>query len=342
MKKVLMIGGTGTISFPITRKLAQDPEIELYVLNRGHKQDQLPKGVISLIGDINDLQAVSELIKDQTFDCVMNFIIMTSKQAKENIALFQGRTKQFIFISTVCVLNHELTCNIDERSEKGNAYSAYGRTKAACEELFLQAQKETGFPVTIVRPTQTYAEARIPLSVKGKGCWPVIKRMLDGKQVIVHGDGQSVWASTHADDFVKGFAALVANPSVIGETYQIMNKESHTWDMVYQHLAKLLQVPYQPVYIPTDILRASKTYDFESSIQGDKRWSNLFDTSKIEAVSLDFQCSISLEKGLQMYLAYMEEHPEQKIEEPAFDVWCDRTIALYQQLETDMKAKLDE
>lgn len=340
MKKILIIGGTGTISSPITKQLANDPNMDVYVLNRGNKQQELPNNVTSLIGDFNDLEHTKTLLAPYSFDCVINFIIMSVEQVKASIELCKDKAKQFIYISTVCVLNHETTCLIDEKTERGNAYSSYGRTKASCEDIFLQAKADINFPVTIVRPTQTYSESRIPLSVKGRSCWPVVKRMMEGKEVIVHGDGQSLWASTHADDFVKGFINLVGNQATIGETYQIMNPQPHTWDMVYQCLANLLHVTYKPVYIGTDILRLSQTYDFEGSIQGDKRWSNIFDISKIKTISPDFTCSIDLEDGLRMYLEYMEAHPELKVEEPAFDAWCDQCIANYKRLVKELKDKL--
>ena len=338
MKRVLMIGGTGTISTPIMEMLAKDSSVELFVLNRGLRK-QLPEGVQALIADMNDLEAVKQQIMGLSFDCVINFIIMTKKQAQQNIDLFMGKTKQFILISTVCVLDHELTCRIDEESSKGNAYSLYGQEKAACEELFLNAYHH-GFPVTIVRPSQTYSNDRIPLSVKGNSCWSVVQRMLQGKEVIVHGDGQSIWASTHALDFAKGFFSLIANQQSIGEIYQIMNAQPHTWDMVYQTLARLYQVPYRPVYISTELLRVSGAYDFESSIQGDKRWSNLFDTSKIRQINPEFQCDIDLTTGLSMYQEYMDLHPEYKKEDLEFDKWCDETIALYHRLETTMKQEI--
>lgn len=338
MKHVLMIGGTGTISYPITKALANDPDITLYVLNRGNQRKPLPEGVISLVGDMRDVGKIQTLLTPYTFDCVMNFIIMTKEQAQANIDLFHKNTKQFIFISTNCVLDHESNSHIDESCPYGNAYSRYGQSKAACEQLFLKAKQELDFPVTIVRPTQTYSDHRIPLSVKGSGCWPVIQRMIDGKAVIVHGDGQSLWASTHADDFAKGFVSLVANPNTIGEIYQIMNPQLHTWDEVYQTLAKLLQVPYKPVYISTELLRHCKQYDFETSIQGDKRWSNIFDITKLKSVSPKFTCDIDLEKGLRMFLTYMDEHPEYKVEEPEFDAWCDRIIQAYQHHMEELKA----
>lgn len=329
MKKVLMIGGSGTISGPITELLAQDKTVELFVLNRGNHNENLPDNISFIKGDINQTEEMKEVLKDQFFDCVINFIVWNEENARNNIEIFQNKTRQFIYISTVCVLNHETNCKVDETMEKGNSYSQYGQAKEAAENAFLEEGKRSGFPITVVRPTQTYSKNRIPLSIKGKGCWAVISRMLRGKEVIIHGDGQSVWASTHAEDFAQYFCKLVGDESAIGEIYQIMNPEPHTWDMIYQELARLLKVEYKPVYIGTDILRMSKTYNIEQIIQGDKRWSNIFDISKISAKNPGYTCRISYKEGLKMYLEYMESHPELKIEEPEFDEWCDQVIKLY-------------
>lgn len=344
MKKILIIGGTGTISAPITKQLAQDQQYEVSVLNRGTKKLELADGgskhVKYIQGDVKNSDMMRRLMAGKQFDSVLNFIVWNEQDAKQNVELFAGKTKQFIYISTVCVLNHETECNVTENMEMGNRYSEYGQQKAAAESVFLEAWKKENFPVTIVRPTQTYSEQRIPLSVKGKSCWPVVSRMLKGKEVIVHGDGQSVWASTHADDFARGFNGLVSNPETIGEIYHIMNQSPHTWDMIYQELARLLKVEYKPVYIGTDLLKNSKYFDFMTSIQGDKRWSNLFDLSKIKTIVPDYQCEIDYKKGLKMYLEYMEQHPEYQCEEVEFDQWCDRTIKKYKQLAVDFSKDL--
>lgn len=338
MKKILIIGGTGTISSPVTTLLAEDQEVDLYVLNRGNHNACFPADITFFKGDINQVEEMQRLLAGQTFDCVINFIVWNQEQAKNNIEIFKNRTKQFIYISTVCVQNHEIDCNVNETNENGNAYSSYGQEKAAAETVFLDAMERIGFPVTIVRPTQTYSKDRIPLSIKAKGCWPVVNRMRLGKEVIIHGDGQSVWASTHADDFAPYCCRLIGDASAIGEVYQIMNPEPHTWDMIYQELARLLAVEYKPVYINTELLRRSQNYNFEQSIQGDKRWSNIFDISKIKEKLPDYSCKISYKQGLKLYLEYMEEHPELKIEEPEFDEWCDRTIQRYK----DMAAAFTE
>lgn len=330
MKKVLVIGGTGTISTPVTKTLASREDIDLYVLNRGNKKSILPSNVHHLIGDVKeDVNGVKELLKNLSFDSVINFVVMNLEDAKKNVEIFKGKTKQFIFISTNCVLNHTLTCNIDETVEKGNTFYAYGQNKAAVEDYFTEESKKGDFPLTIVRPTQTYSDHRIPLSVKGSSCWSVVSRMLKGKEVIIHGDGQSVWGSTHANDFAKLFCPLVAEPKTIGEIYQVMNPEPHTWDMIYQTLADLLGVEYKPVYISTYLLDKSQTYNWKESIHGDKHFSNIFDISKVAEFCPDVTCDIDIKKGLQMFLEYMDAHPEMKKEDEKFDEWCDKTIEAY-------------
>ncbi len=338
--KILMIGGTGTISLPITQALAHDENVECYVLNRGNKNNLLPDSCHFLTGDFNQKDDIANLIKNMTFDVVCNFITFTPEQAKTNIELFYGKTKQFIFVSTTATYNHDLTCCFDEEATLGNRYSQYGLNKAACEEVFLKAYQEKQFPVTIVRPTQTYSKDRIPLSVKGKTCWSVIDRMIKGKEVIIHGDGQSVWSSTHADDFAKGFLGLIGLESSIGEIYQIMNDETHTWDDIYHELARLLHVEYKPVYIPSPLLAKSKTYDLLTSIQGDKHFSVIFDTSKIKRTVPTFECTIKVKEGLKRYLDYMDAHPELKKEDADFDAWCDRVISAYKKAMQDVEEVL--
>ena len=107
MKKVLIIGGTGTISTPVMEGLASDPDVDLYVLNRGNKSQMLPENVHHLIGDIrNEQEKVKDLVKDLSFDSVINFVLMSVEDARINYEIWKDKTKQFIFISTVVVLDH--------------------------------------------------------------------------------------------------------------------------------------------------------------------------------------------------------------------------------------------
>lgn len=323
--RVLMIGGTGTISTPITRKLAEKEGIELFVLNRGSKP--LPTGAKQLIGDYTDTPMMEELISEHQFDVVMNFVIFSFDQAKQQVELFKNRIKQYIFISTVVTYRHDDSIEIREDHEQGNPNSEYGQEKIKCEEVFLQ---DKDFPVTIVRPSQTYSNDRIPLSVKGKSCYSVIDRILQDKPVIVHGDGQSIWHCTHADDFAKGFLPLVGNEKAIRQAFNLVNPEVVTWNQIYQHLYKLLDKKPNIVHIASDLLAESTVYDNTSAILGDKTNSNYYNTDKLRQLAPEFNCEINIKRGLEMYLQYLTDHPEAKKSDPLYDKWCDDVIASYQ------------
>lgn len=327
MKSILILGGTGTISTPITQRLANDPQVKVTVINRGHHNESLNPAIEILIGDINSQESIRTLLKDRVFDCVIDFILFTPDQALARIDLFTGKTKQFIFISTVACLDHEHHLIINEDTPRGNRFSHYGQNKAAAELIFLEAHQKQGFPVTIVRPAQTYSETRIPLSVKGKAYWPVIQRMIQGKEILIHGDGESVWASTHAEDFASGFIPLISHPEAIGEIIQIMNPAPHTWNEVYRILSTQLKVQFKPVYVTSETLAFFDQYDFKTSIQGDKMFSNLYDIAKLKRFVPAFEPHVSLETGLKAYLTLMEDHPELKETEPEFDRFCDSVIA---------------
>lgn len=330
--KVLMIGGTGTISSSITKALSQREDVELYLLNRGNNNKNLPENIKVLIGDINDEEKVRELIKDYHFDVVCNFLVYSHKQAEANIRLFKDNTKQFVFISTAVVYNREKAVVLNEESEKYNSFSQYGREKLLCEEIFLNAYKDPGVPITIIRPTQTYDDKRIPLSVKGKGCYPVIKRIKEGKEVIIHGDGTSTWVCTHSDDFAKAFIRLLGNKETINNVYQITSDEIVDWNIIYSIIAEELGVDLKPVYIPTDILAKSKKYDLAGSIQGDKRYSVVFDNSKLKTLVPDFKPSISIREGIKRYLDNLEKDKSLQVHEPDFDIWCDEVIKKYKEV----------
>src|SRR5215213_5426646 len=93
--KVLFIGGTGIISTASTR-LAVERGIDLYLLNRGNRE--LPPGTTSLIADIRDQEATARVLADHTFDAVVNWIAFTPEDIERDIALFRGKTSQYIFI----------------------------------------------------------------------------------------------------------------------------------------------------------------------------------------------------------------------------------------------------
>ena len=331
--KALFIGGTGTISMAITRALAQHPDWELYLLNRGSRDTELPAGVRTIRADINNEAEAAAALDGLTFDCVCDFIAFVPAQLERDVRLFSGRTKQFMFISSASAYQKPLgNPRITESTPLVNPYWEYSRNKIACEEYLMRMHRENGFPVTIIRPSHTYDERNVPVGVHGsKNAWQVLKRMMDGKPVIVHGDGTTLWTVTHNTDFAKAFIGLMGNIHAIGETYHITSDESVTWNQIHRIIADELGVAFKPYYVPSDFLHAVGPYDFEGSLTGDKANTVLFDNAKIKQAVPDFVCTVRADQGLRRTVRHMLATPELQMEDPEFDAWCDKVIAALEQ-----------
>lgn len=221
--KALFIGGTGIISTAIVKRLVQELGWEVWLLNRGNRPEVTPDGVKQITADIKNEADVAEKLKGLSFDTVCEFIGFHVEDVERDYRLFKDKTRQYIYISSASAYHKPAASYIiTEGTTLANPYWQYSRDKIACEEFLMKKYREEGFPVTIVRPSHTYDERNIPLGVHGKkGYWQVIKRMLEGKPVIIQGDGSSLWTATFNKDFAVGFTGLMGNRHAIGETFHI-------------------------------------------------------------------------------------------------------------------------
>ncbi len=325
--KILFIGGTGTISMAISRLLLSQGHT-LYLLNRGNRNTGLTGDVVEIKADINDEGAVKKALDGLTFDAVADFIAFVPSQLERDYRLFKGKTKQFIYISSASAYQKPLSdYRINEGTPLANPYWEYSRNKIAGEDYLMGLYRDEGFPVTIVRPSHTYDERSVPLGVHGdNGSFSVVKRMLEGKPVIIHGDGTSLWTLTHNSDFAKGFAGLIGNVHAIGEAVQITSDESLTWNQIYHIIADALGVTLKAVYVSSQFLDACSPYDFRGSLLGDKANTVVFDNSKLKRLVPGFTALVRADQGIRDTVAYVLAHPECQKEDPAFDAWCDRVV----------------
>ena len=330
----LFIGGTGTISSAITRLVAQTPGWQLYLLNRGTHISEVPEGVINLTADINNEAEVEKLLGDMKFDVVCDFIGFVPEQVERDIRMFRGRTRQYMYISSASAYQKPLASPyITEGTPLSNPHWGYSRNKIACEELLMHHYRNEGFPVTIIRPSHTYCERSIPVAVHGeKGSWQVLKRMLEGKPVIIPGDGTTLWTVTHNSDFAKAFVGLMGNAHAIGETFQITGDESLTWNQIYETVAQALGVELHPYHVASDFLAAvGSQYDLEGNLIGDKAHTVIFDNTKLKRAVPGFCATTRFDQGVRMVIDNVLRHPELQTPDPEFDAWCDAVIAAQEQ-----------
>ena len=322
--KVLFIGGTGIISSACS-PLAIEMGIELFFLNRGKSSRPVPSGAQVLHGDIRDPESVRQALGNHTFDAVVDWIAFTPQHIETDIELFRGRTKQFVFISSASAYQTPPSnLPIRESTPLDNPFWEYSRNKIACEERLTRAYREEKFPITIVRPSHTYDKTLLPFNHG----YTIFQRMLQGKPVVVHGDGSSLWTLTHHRDFAKGFVGLLGHSGAIGEPFQITSDEWLSWDQIYDIVASAAGVEARKVHVPSDVI-ARHDAGWGGSLLGDKANSSIFDNSKIKTLVPEFQCTIPFSRGAEEIVQYYLDDPSRGTIDAEKDALEDKLTSLF-------------
>src|SRR6202140_264326 len=148
--KILFIGGTGIISTASTA-LAAKRGLDITLLSRGQHASELPRVCKILMRGRDDPAALQKL-EHESFDAVVYWIAFPSADIERDLKLFRGRTRQFVFISSASAYQKPQTHYLmTESTPLANPHWDYARNKIACEERLMQAYRDEGFPVTIVR-----------------------------------------------------------------------------------------------------------------------------------------------------------------------------------------------
>jgi nucleoside-diphosphate-sugar epimerase len=325
MLKVLFIGGTGIISSACA-SLAVERGVNLYLLNRGQSSRVPPPEAKILYGDIREPESAHAALQGHDFDVVVNWIGFTPGHIESDLALFRDRTGQYIFISSASAYQTPPRfLPVSESTPLYNPYWAYSRDKIACEERLLQAYREDGFPMTIVRPSHTYDRTLLPMH----GGYTVVNRMRQGKKVIVHGDGASLWTLTHHRDFARGFVGLLGNRRALGEAFHITSDEWLSWDQIFTIVAAAAETEAQLVHIPSDFINRFDTV-WGASLLGDKTHSMIFDNSKIKRLVPDYAATIPFEQGAREIMAWYDADPARQVVDEKYDSILDTILQAYE------------
>ena len=328
--RILFIGGTGIISTACTT-LAVQRGMDVTLFTRGQHEAAVPAGVKVVYVDVKDSAAAARALAGATFDAVVDWIAFSVEDVERDLELFSGHTRQFIFISSASAYQKPTTHYlITESTPLANPYWEYSRHKIACEERLLKAHRETGFPLTIVRPSLTYGDTQIPLVLNSwEKPYTIIDRMNNGKKVVVPGDGSSLWVITHNSDFAKGFVGLLGNDQATGHAFHITSEEVNTWDQWYRIVGAAVGVEPQIVHIPSDFLIACMP-ELQGTLIGDKSVSVVFDNTKIKRFVPGYCATTSFAEGIRQTLAWFGADPSRKQIDAARNAALDKVIDAYE------------
>jgi len=327
--KLLFLGGTGNISTACV-ELAVERGHEVTTLNRGRTASRLGRPVRAVAGERDDGRLLRSLAEGTRFDAVVDFLCYRPEQAEAAIEAFAGRTSQYVFIGTAAAYEKPVVHYVvTEATPLRNPFWEYARLKIACEERWQRAARESGFPVTVVRPSYTYGPTWIPSGFGGQD-YTVVDRMRRGLPIVCHGDGTSLWVMTAASDFAVGLVGLLGNPRAVGEAFHITSDEVLTWEAIYGVIARAAGAEPKLVHVPSDLI-ASLYPERGGSLLGDKAWSVVFDNAKIRRFVSEFRARTTFAEGMARSIAWFDADPARRTVNEETNLRIDRVIAAQRQ-----------
>ena len=323
--KVLYIGGTGTISSSCVAESVRQG-LDVHMLNRGRTVDMrpTPEGVTTVNGDVRDPESMRAALAGTSYDCVVNFLSYGAEDASAAVDLLQGRVGQYIQISTASMYHKPVRrVPFVESTTRHNPHSAYARDKIAAEDVLRRAYEERDFPVTIVRPSHTYDDARPPLP----GDWTAWDRIARGDELVVPGDGTSLWTLTHSEDFAVGLVGLVGNWQAVGEDFHITSDEVLTWNEIYDVIGRVTGTPARLLHLPSELLPVvAPDWFWSSLILGDLSHSAVFDNTKIKRFVPSYRPTITWSAGARRLQAWRTGNPAHARPDAATDAVLGRLV----------------
>jgi nucleoside-diphosphate-sugar epimerase len=327
--KLLLVGGTGVLSTAITQEALKN-DVEVYMINRGYRQELIPKGVHLLKSDIHDEKMVTSMIEDLFFDAVIDCICYTEKDLKYSFNLFKNRTKQYVFISSCAVYNTEI-CNVcEEDAPKILPIWKYSVDKNKCEDLLIELANVHHVNYTIIRPAVTYGNTRIPYGIMPPYGyhWTIVERILHGKPVITWNNGENRGNITHVNDFAVGVVGLLGNEQAYNDAFNIVGDETPSGKEVLDVLSELLEKKVTTFDIPSEYY-AKEIPSRKGEILGGRSINAICSNRKIKSAVNGFKQNISLKEGLKMTIEYYKAHNYIYGIDYTFDADTDRIIAKY-------------
>ncbi len=324
--KILFIGGTGNLSTDCAELLHHRGH-EIIILTRGHSS--VPPAYRAVRADRKDPAAMEAALRGQMPEVVINFIGYEPADVQADHALFAGKVRQYVFISTAAAYAKPAQrLPITEETPLGNPFWDYAQKKEACENWLRHQGHASGFPVTIVRPSHTYSPRWFP-NLVSSSTYTLAARLEAGKPVFVPNDGENPWTLTATSDFAVGLAGLIGNEKALGEAFHITSDEALSWNRIYAETAAALGVPSPYILkIPVDFI-CEHCPRLTGTVKGDKANPAIFDNSKIKRVVPDFQCRKLFRQGIRESVEWFRQHPDRKAVNPEAEAAFDQVTGAW-------------
>ncbi len=301
---VLVIGGTGNISREVVSALLRANH-DVVLFNRGRNPDPPPADIRVINGDRRNRDDFASKMSLEHFDAVIDMICFNAQDAASSVRAFRGKVEHFVHCSTVMTYGPPFAgINLDEAAPLQGS-SEYALGKIAADELFLQADSDGHFPVTIFKPSLTFGANVLLPQAGGDGRW--IHRLRQSKPLLSVGDGLNYFQFLPSKDAGLAFATVLGREQSFGEIYNLVHPIPRTWDHWHQEVAMALGVELKLVHVPQEILVAISPATF-GGLSENFGHTQVFNGAKLATCVPEFQPTASLVPSITESIAWMDKH----------------------------------
>ena len=249
--KVLVMGGTRFNGLALVYELARHGH-EVTVFNRGQSEAVLPRNVRRLYGDRTDTSALFEMMKQEDFDVVQDISGYTIEDVKPLFDAFKGRIGHYIFAGSTVIYADTKVLPIRETHpvDLGPKQGDYGKNKVAVERWLFGEHRSIGFPASVVSFSMVFG----PHNNSAEREQRVFMRLLEGRPVLIPGDGTTMGQIGHVDDEAKALRMMMCNPNTFGKRYNVTGKDYYTDEGYIDTFADIVGVQPEKVFIPAPMM----------------------------------------------------------------------------------------
>lgn len=252
MRRILVTGGGGFLGEHLVEALVKRGDA-VRTFNRSPAPEGQPAGVEHLRGDVRDRAAVETAVADvqAVFHLVSNFRSAASDADAHDInvqgtvnVLESARSagvERVVHCSTIGVHGSVLEVPANEETAF-NPGDAYQSTKLEAEQWVWQFHRESGLPVSVVRP----------ISLIGPRDRRMLKlfRMIKRGRFVMLGEGSANFQPAYVDDVVQGFLLCMERDEAVGEAFIVGGEEYLPLRDLVVEIAGLLGVPPPRLRLP--------------------------------------------------------------------------------------------
>jgi nucleoside-diphosphate-sugar epimerase len=233
--KVLVTGATGFLGGALTNALIGEGQ-EVRVLARKtsnlNRLSNLPVDV--RYGSLEDKPSLIALLEgiDFVYHCAAlatdwaswNDFFQANVQGVKNLleaASEAGNVRRFVHISTTDVYGYPVQA-VEETYPITDIGLPYNRSKGLEERAVWDSYRETGLPVTVIRPATIYGPCSLSIVVE-------IAALLLHKQMVLIDGGRHCAGLLYIDNAVEGIRQAALSPQTIGQAYNLRDEGNETW-----------------------------------------------------------------------------------------------------------------